>query len=363
MQISRRNFIKLSGLAGATIIAGGSLAACSTGSGSASTSASASASASASGVAKPDKLYMEWLPSESTADYEQMRDEFSNSIAQGAGVPCETLTATDMNVVVEAICAGKTHYAYLGAAEYINAHEKNPSVQPAWVLSDKEGKLNKVTYHSQVLCREEDADKYKKGDTYELSDVKGINYAFVSPGSTSGFVLPATIYMNKFGLSSTDDIAESDKYLGTVTMAGSHALALYTLLTGDADLCSCDDTGTSNYYDVVEGTNGEVGAVYEVKKDLDSPFDTLAGQRVVCVASYAAPGAPFVVNVDVVPEDMNQDVIDYMCSDAVSDNPKLFTAPDDTTTVSKWKRSTDEISFVPLDDSYYDDFRKLLSGE
>lgn len=354
MNVNRRQFLKVAGAAGALTAMGAALSGC----------GSSNSSSSSQEVATPEKLYMEWLPSESTADYENMRDVFAQCISEGAGdIPCETVTTTDINVVVEAICAGTCHYAYLGASEYIEAHAKNANVQPAWVLSDSDGKLNPVTYHSQVLCREKDAAKYKKGDTYELGDIKGTNYAFVSASSTSGFVIPATVYANDAGLESTDDVAESGKYLGTVTMAGSHALSLYTLLSGDADLCSCDDTGTCNYYNVVEGKNGEVGAVYEVKKGMEAPLDEMAGERVVVVASFATPGAPFCVNTEVVPADLNEKVTSFMCSEAVSGNPELFKDPDDEKTVTKWKHSSDKVGFVTLDDSYYDDFRKLLGKE
>lgn len=355
MNVNRRQFLQVAGAAGAMAVAGAALTGCSNGS---------SSDSGSKEPATPEKLYMEWLPSESTADYENMRDVFAQCISEGAGdIPCETVTTTDINVVVEAICAGTCHYAYLGASEYIEAHAKNANVQPAWVLSDSDGKLNPVTYHSQVLCREKDAAKYKKGDTYELGDIKGTNYAFVSASSTSGFVIPATVFAKDAGLESTDDIAASDKYLGTVTMAGSHALSLYTLLSGDADLCSCDDTGTCNYYNVVKGKNGEVGAVYEVKKGMEAPLDEMAGERVVVVASFATPGAPFCVNTDAVPAELNEKVTAFMCSDAVSGNPELFKDPDDEKTVTKWKHSSDKVGFVTLDDSYYDDFRKLLGKE
>lgn len=357
MTLDRRQFLKMAGATGALAAAGAALGGCGSSSGSSNSGAAAD-------IPTPETLYMEWLPSESTADYENMRDVFAQCISEGAGgIPCETVTTTDINVVVEAICAGTTHYAYLGASEYIEAHAKNPAVQPAWVLSDSEGKLNPVTYHSQVLCREEDAAKYKKGDTYELGDIAGTDYAFVSASSTSGFVIPATVYAKNANLESTDDIATSGKYLGTVTMAGSHALSLYTLLSGDADLCSCDDTGTCNYYEVVEGENGEVGAVYQVKEGMEAPLDEMAGQRVVVVASYATPGAPFCVNTSVVPAELNEQVVTFMCSDAVSGNPELFKDPADEKTVTKWKHSSDLVGFVELDDSYYDDFRTLLGKE
>ena len=82
-----------------------------------------------------------------------------------------------------------------------------------------------------------------------------------------------------------------------------------------------------------------------------------------CVSSLPVPAVPFVVNTDYVPEDMNKKVVDYMCSDAVSGNKELFKDPSDKDTVTKWKQTTGKVTFTPADDSYYDDFRKLIGEE
>ena len=312
-------------------------------------------------VAKPEKIIFAWEPSNSTTEYENMREVFGEAIAEGAGVPCEILTTTDFNVTIESLSSGKAHMASLGASEYVEIHKKNPAVEVAFVLSDKEGKLNQVSYHSQVLCREEDVDQYKRADgTFSIDDIKGKDYAFVSLSSTSGFVIPATIFVSKFGMKNTDDFAESGGFFSTVTMAGSQVLSVYTLVNGDADLCSCDDTSASAAYNVVSGENGEVGTVYEIKEGLDGELANHAGKRLVCVESYPVPAVPFCVNTDFVPEDMRKDIVDYMCSSAVSDNPELFKDPSDKETVTKWKKTSDKVSFVPADDSYYDDFRQLI---
>lgn len=137
-------------------------------------------------------------------------------------------------------------------------------------------------------------------------------------------------------------------------------LSVYALVSGDADLCSCDNTSAAAAYNVVSGENGQVGTVYEIKEGLEGELANYAGKRLVCVESYPVPAVPFCVNTDFVPVDMRQSIVDYMCSDAVSDNPELFKDPDDKQTVTKWKKTSDKVSFVPADDGYYDDFRALI---
>lgn len=352
--MSRRRFLAGTGAAGLTLAAGFALAGCSGGSG-----ASGAASSSAKAATKPDKIIFAWEPGASEGKYENMRDVFAECIAEGAGIPCEPMTTTDYNVCIESVNAGKAHMASLGAQEYCELHKKNPNVVVGFVLSDKNGDLNQVSYHSQVLCLRENVDKYRSGDGFSLDGIKGLNYSYVDLSSTSGCIIPSTVFASEFG-GSADDYRESGKFFSTVLFGGSHVNSIYNVLTGDADLCSCDDTGAANNYNVISGANGEVGAVYAIKDGLDAPLDQYAGTELVCIASYAVPAVPFVINTSVVDDETANKIIDYMCSSAVSDNPELFKDPSDKDTVTKWTKSSDKIGFVRADDSYYDDFRKLI---
>ena len=72
---------------------------------------------------------------------------------------------------------------------------------------------------------------------------------------------------------------------------------------------------------------------------------------------------PFVVNTEYVPDDMNKKVIDYMGSEAVYSNKDLFKDPSDKDTVTKYTQKNGKTKFIPADDSYYDDFRKMIGEE
>lgn len=362
MELNRRQFV----VGGTVVAASAALAAmtgCSSDSGS---SSSAASSAATEEVAAPEKLIFAWEPGASEGKYENMRDLMAEAIAEGAGVPCEPLTTTDYNVCIESVNSGKAHYASLGAKEYVELHKKNPKVEVAWVLSDSEGELNPVSYHSQVLVLEDNAEQYKQADgTYKLTkeQLEGKNYSWVELSSTSGFVIPSISMAQEFGVSSSDDLGESGKFFDTVYFGGNHANSMLNVLTGDADFCSADDTGLAAYYNVIEGENGELGALYEVKEGLEAPFDEYAGTKLRVVTTYPVPAVPFVVNTEYVPADMNEAVIEYMGSEAVYGNPELFKDPSDKDTVTKYTQSTGKVRFISAPDSYYDDFRKMIGEE
>ncbi len=353
--LTRRNFLLGSAVAFGTFAMGG-LSACG-----GSTSGSASGAASAA-VTDPAEIIFAWEPSNSGTEYVGMRDAFCEAIGTGAGIPCKPMTTADYNVTIEALSSGKAHMASLGASEYVEIHKKNPKIEVAFVLSDKEGKLNQVSYYSQVLCREEDVDKYKDASgNFSIDNIKGCKYSFVSTSSTSGFVIPATVFVGKFGMSSTDDFTEPGKFFSTVVMAGSQPLSVYQLASGAVDLCSCDTTSSTSAYTVVSGNLGEVGTVYEVKEG-EGEFAKCSGQRLVCAYTIPVPAVPFCVNTEYVSAETIQKIVDYMCSSEVADNRKIFKDPNDADTTSKWKHSSDKICFVPADDSYYDDYRKLVGA-
>ena len=258
LNINRRQFI-----AGSTVVAAGAalagLAGCSSNGGS-----SASSASSAAEVAAPEELVFAWEPGASEGKYENMRDLMAEAISEGAGIPCTTMTTTDYNVCIEAVNSGKAHYASLGAKEYVELHKKNPKVEVAWVLSDKEGELNPVSYHSQMLVLEDNSDQYKKADgTYEVTkeQLEGKNYSWVELSSTSGYVIPSISLATTCGIDNPDDLGESGKFFDTVYFGGNHANSMLNVLTGDADFCSADDTGMAAYYNVIEGGNGELGAI------------------------------------------------------------------------------------------------------
>lgn len=351
MELSRRQFIELFGAAGLVAATGGVLGGCASGSGSASGSAAA---------AELDKLIFAWEPSNSGESYEAMRDAMAAAIERGAGIPCEPMTTTDYNVTIEALSSGKAHIASLGASEYVEIHKRNPAIEAAFVLSDKNGELNPVSYYSQILVREGDESKYMKDGKFDPETIRGEKYSFVSLSSTSGYVIPATIFMQLFGEDSIDVFAESGEFFDEVVMSGSQPLSVFEVASGAVNLASCDNTSASAAYNVVSGTNGEVGCVYEVKEGLEGELADYAGARLVCIESYPVPAVPFCINTEYVPADMVEAITEYMCSDEVANDPDVFVDPDNPSHDSKYKKSSDKIRFVPCTDSYYDDYRELI---
>ena len=324
--------------------------------------AACGSSGSDSSAKKPDKIVFAWEPSNSGSDYEGMRDSMAAAITEATGIPCEIMTTTDYNMTIEALSSGQAQIASLGADEYVEIHERNPEIDVAFVLSDKEGKLNPVSYYSQIICRDGEQSKYLKADgTFDYDKLKGENYSFVSLSSTSGYVIPATIFAQKLNYDNIDVFAESGEFFDKVVMASSQPLSVYQVASGNVNLASCDNTSASAAYNVVSGTNGEVGCVYEVQEGLEGELASWAGTKFVCVESYPVPAVPICINTSALPKEVVDQIIDYMTSDDVAANKDIFVDPDNPAHKSKYKQNKNgTVRFVVADDSYYDDYRELI---
>ena len=348
-----------SSAASASASASASAASASASAASASASAASASASSAAAAKAPEKIIFAWEPSNSGESYLDMRDAMAAAIEKGTGIPCEAMTTTDYNMCIEALSSGKAHIASLGASEYVEIHKRNPAIVVGFVLSDSKGQLNPVSYYSQILCREGEQDKYMKDGVFDPETLRGEKYSFVSLSSTSGYVIPATIFSQIFGTDGIDEFAESGKFFDEVVMSSSQPLSVYQVVSGNVNLCSCDNTSASAAYDVVEGENGTVGCVYKVKDGLEGELAQYAGQRLVCIESYPVPAVPFCINTAALPSDVVDAIVDYMTSDEVAQNRDIFVDPDNPAHQSKYK-AKGETRFVPADDSYYDDYRELI---
>lgn len=309
----------------------------------------------------PEKIVFAWEPSNSGNDYEAMRDSMAAAITEATGISCEVMTTTDYNVTIEALSSGQAQIASLGADEYVEIHERNPAIEVGFVLSDKNGELDPVSYYSQILCRDGEQEQFMGSDgTFDFEKLRGQDYSFVSLSSTSGYVIPATIFAEELGYDNIDVFAESGELFNKVVMASSQPLSVYEVASGNVNLASCDNTSASAAYDVVSGTNGEVGCIYKVRDGLEGELANWAGTQLACIESFPVPAVPFCINTEALPADVVEAIIDYMISEEVASNSDIFVDPDDPSHNSKYKKSSDKIRFVAADDSYYDAYRELI---
>lgn len=310
-------------------------------------------------AASTDPLTMVWLPDNSSADLTSSREAMGAAITAACGRQASLLTTTDYNVAIEAIASGKAQMALLGAEGYVQANKKNAKVQAAFTNSDEDGKLDGACYYSRICVATENADQYRSGESFSIENIKGTTFSFVSATSTSGFKVPSSDIVKKFGLSDPDELLTAGKFFSEVLFGNSHQGSAVNLLSGDADAAAFDDVDVDMYLDLVSGKANSVGAVYQVKDNAEAPFDTVRGKRFTIIAATPVLNAPICFNEEAVSDDERTKIVDYFCSDSVADDPQIFVDPDDENAQGIFEKASPKTCFVKTTDDWYEPVRAL----
>ncbi len=303
-------------------------------------------------------LVMIFLPNESNSSMQDARQAFKEILEEAVDRKVEIKTTTDYNIALEAIIAGKADMAYIGAEGYINAHKRNPAIIPLVTNSGPSGTLEDAKYHSFIAVLKKNADLYKTGTGYDLLKLKGKTISFVSPSSTSGFTIPASLLVSRFGLNNTDELIQTHDIFSNVLFAGSHQGAQVNLFRKDSDAAAFAIPQTIGVYRLLEGEAYATGASYRVEEGADEPFGEFAGSEITIIQSIPVLNAPIVINSENVSEEDIQKIRDALTSEKTANNPGIFKIKD-SGKKGMYPKYTDKTRLVQTQDSWYDQIRSL----
>lgn len=306
-----------------------------------------------------DPITVVFLPDNSSSDMTASRDAVAEVIKNATGRDVEITTTTDYNVAIEALVSGQADMGYLGAEGYVQANEQNEAVQCAFVASDANGTLDGACYYSRISVPADSADQYANGDSYSIDNIQGKSMSFVSATSTSGFAIPSSAIVSHFGLESSDQLLEDGTFFSSVMFGDSHQGSAVNLLSGNAEVAAFDDIDVDMYLDLVSGEPNAVGSVYQVKDDAEAPFDSVRGQQFTIIQSTPVLNGPFVYNTDNLSEDERQAITDAFCSDETANNSAIFYDGSDESATGLVEKESDQMRFVPVEDSWYDPIRNM----
>lgn len=134
-------------------------------------------------------------------------------VATGYRVRAEV--PTSYAATIEAMCAGRVDVGFLATFAYVLGHQRCGI--DARLVSVRQ---NRPFYVSQILYR---ADLNVKS----LADLRGKRFAFVDPGSASGYLFPAALLK-------TNGI-DPDRFFSQVVFAGGHDKVVLAIYTGSVD--------------------------------------------------------------------------------------------------------------------------------
>lgn len=174
------------------------------------------------GTSKPTVLRMGLIPAEDSAEMMNKYKPLQQYLEKELNVKIEMSVATDYTGVVEAMRSKKLDFAWFGPLTYLLA-EKEAGAEPLVVENQA---ATGTGYHSLIIARKDSGLK-------SIEDLKGKTYAFVDPGSTSGYLIPSAMYKKSN--------IDPKQYFKDLKFAGGHDAVAMAVKNKQVDAGSMDD--------------------------------------------------------------------------------------------------------------------------
>jgi len=216
-------------------------------------------------------------------------------IEAGVGMPVELITVADYTAAVEALRYGHADMARLGPLAYVQATEE---AEIEVLITGIKKRSGQSYYLSYIIART------------DLETLEGATFAYVDPGSMSGYGVPSAY------------IRDNNIELSDIVFAGSHGAVIAAVKNGSVDAGACGD----NKWDAA----------------LDAGIVNTDTMKVFAV-SDPVPGAPWVVQSSLDPE-LKKDLL-----------LTLLSAPEEVV----FALGIGETHFIVANDSDYDIVRKV----
>lgn len=151
-------------------------------------------------------------------EYQPLLDRLSTELK----MPVDMVAVSSYESVIDAIVSGGVDIAWLGPASYIQAHLREPGIEPFASLTINQGHFTPAGHHYRALLM------VRRDDASDLGALRGASVALSDPASTSGSLVPNTEFSAQTGL-------PLDQFFSAVSYSGSHDKSLNALLEGKVD--------------------------------------------------------------------------------------------------------------------------------
>lgn len=172
----------------------------------------------------PETLRVAVILDESNPKSGELNDAFIVDMADTLGMPVEGNVIMEYGVGIEAMRSGKLDAMLVSPMSYYQAKQRT-NVEP---LVTTEVSLGGVDYRTYFITRSD------RDDINTLEDLEGKSFAFVDPGSSSGYVYPKLLLVQELGLDPLM-VENPDYFFGTSAYSGRHDASLMGVLMGDYD--------------------------------------------------------------------------------------------------------------------------------
>ena len=176
-------------------------------------------------------LHLVLTPSQKPTDLMAAGEEFGQALARLVGTPVRVTVASDYAAVIEALRNRTADLAFVHPAGYVLANREAKAMIVAKNLWH-----GKSTFTARIYVR-------KDSGLTRLEELRGKTIAFVDPSSTSGYVYPMVLLIQR-GLVRNRD---PKTFFREVVFAGSHDAGMRALLNGHVDALASFDMAREQY--------------------------------------------------------------------------------------------------------------------
>lgn len=263
------------------------------------------------------------------------------------GMPVEIFTGTSYGAVIEAMRAKRVDGMQVGPFSYVLAVQEAGAEALAVGVSCSSS-VEVCEYNPDASTHYFSIVITKKGNGIDsLDDLRGVDFAFVDPASTSGHLAPKTRLITE-GL-------DPDTEMNTI-FAGSHPTAVLALWNDNVQAAATHQGNLLNLLNEgqVEACFWEDGADSgppRTAEEIQQTFDNCPDGHIVILAQTdPIPSTPFAVRSDL-PDSLKQALKDAYLS--IRDNPEQVEAS------RRWYVDpTEELGLERLD-QYYNSLRDI----
>jgi phosphonate transport system substrate-binding protein len=176
-------------------------------------------------------LHLVLTPSQKPTDLLAAGEEFGRVLGRLVGTPVRVTVASDYAAVIEALRNRTADLAFVHPAGYVLANRE----ARARIVAKNQWH-GKTTFTARFYVRRDSGLK-------TLGDLRGKTMAFVDPASSSGYIYPMVLLIQK-GLVKNRD---PKTFFREVMFAGSHDASMQALLNGHVDAIVSFDMAREQY--------------------------------------------------------------------------------------------------------------------
>ncbi len=202
----------------------------------------------------PKKMVLVQIPNEADPQTPSLHKQFREHLSKELGIPVEEVEGSAYASAIEAISAGKIDAMVVSPMSYYQAKTKGGAEMLARAVPSPD-------YYSVFIARAND-DSIKT-----LADMKGKNYAFVDPASSSGYLYPKGTLVQKLQLD-PDKVEQSGYYFKNVAYSGKHDTSVIGVAMGDYD---CAGVAGSVLENVIKAGLVKEGSIKIIDRSVDIP--------------------------------------------------------------------------------------------